>query len=132
MNTQTLIKPLENKKTELKRKRDLFLKEMDKELNLVEVSIRDAVKELTGISDNNHTWIVGDVFTTNFWSASEVCLIRRIANGYILFTRLESVRGSDTIKKDFCAAEMEVELFLKIGKTFLHHSEWHVEYRVAV
>ena len=126
------IENIENKQRELKNKRDLFIKEIDKELNLVNASIRDAVKELTGISDGKHTWIVGDVFTTRFWGVSEVCLIRRIANGYIVFTRLESIRSRDTIKKDYCAAEMEVELFLKIGKTFLHHSEWHIEYRDVV
>lgn len=132
MNTETLIKPLENKKRQLETKKKLFLTEIDNELKLVDTSIREAVKELTGISDNNHTWIVGDVFTTRFFGVSEVCLIRRITNGYIVFTRLEAIRGRDTIKKDYCAAEMEVELFLKIGKTFLHHSEWHIEYRDVV
>ena len=132
MSTETLIKPLENKKRELQGKRDLFIKEIDKELNLVDMSIRDAVKELTGITDSNHTWIVGDVFTTRFWGVCEVCLIRRIANGCVMFIRLESIRGRETIKKDYCGAELYVEEFLKIGKTFLHHSEWHFEYRDVV
>lgn len=132
MSTETLIKPLENKKRELQGKRDLFLKEIDKEIVLANEAIRDAVKDLTGISDISHTWIVGDVFTTRFWGTCEVCLIRRIANGYITFTRLESIRSRDTIKKDYCAAEMEVELFLKIEKTFLHHSKWHIEYTEEV
>ena len=132
MSTEILIKPLENKKRELQSKRELFIKEVDKELNLVDMSIRDAVKELTGISDNNHTWIVGDVFTTRFWGNCEVCLIRRISGGYISFVRLEAIRDRDTIKKDYCAAKMRVELFVKINKTFLHHSEWHIDYNEVV
>lgn len=83
---------------------------------------------MTKEATDKRTWIVGDVFTTSFWGNYEVCLIRRINEGYILFVRLESIRDRNTVKKDYCAAEMEVELFLKINKTFLHHSEWHFEY----
>lgn len=86
----------------------------------------------SNIEDKNHTWIVGDVFITRFWGVAEVCLIRNISDKYIRFNRLEAIRDLKGIKKDYCGAEMEIELFLKINKTFLHHSEWHYEYKDVV
>ena len=86
----------------------------------------------SNIEDKNHTWIVGDVFITRFWGVSEVCLIRSITDKYIRFNRLEAIRDLKGIVKDYCGAEMEIELFLKINKTFLHHSEWYLEYEDVV
>jgi len=80
------------------------------------------------MEDKYHNWVIGDVFTTTFWGVCEVCIIRNISEKYIRFNRLESMRSFKTIKKDFCAAELEIELFLKINKTFIHHSEWYHEY----
>lgn len=128
MNTNTLIAPLENKKRILVTEKNSFLKKIDNEIDLAEKDIRDAVRELTGVSDSERTWIVGDVFITNFWSVPEVCLIKSIGNGEVSFIRLESIRNSKTLKKDFCSAGVEIELFLKIWKTFIHHSEWYAKY----
>jgi hypothetical protein len=75
------------------------------------------------------TWIQGDVFTTTFWGRPEVCLITNTEEGQIFFIRLESIRGLSTIKKDYCAARMEIKLFSKMQKTFIHHSEWHYQWR---
>lgn len=86
----------------------------------------------SNIEDKNHTWIVGDVFITRFWGVAEVCLIRNISDKYIRFNRLEAIRDRKGIKKDYCGAEMEIELFLKINRTFLHHSEWYLEYEAVV
>ena len=86
----------------------------------------------SNIEDKHHNWIVGDVFITRFWGVAEVCLIRSISDKYIRFNRLEAIRDRKGIKKDYCGAEMEIELFLKINKTFLHHSEWYHEYEAVV
>lgn len=86
----------------------------------------------SNIEDKHHNWIVGDVFITRFWGVAEVCLIRSISDKYIRFNRLEAIRDRKGIKKDYCGAEMEIELFLKINRTFLHHSEWYLEYEAVV
>lgn len=77
-----------------------------------------------------HTdWKVGDVFVTNFFSIDEVCIIRKFREGYVIFNRLESIRGLSKVEEDFCSAEIEIELFNKMKKTFIHHSEWYQEYK---
>lgn len=86
----------------------------------------------SNIEDKHHNWIVGDVFITRFWGVAEVCLIRSISDKYIRFNRLEAIRDRKGIKKDYCGAEMEIELFLKINRMFLHHSEWYLEYEAVV
>jgi hypothetical protein len=42
---------------------------------------------------------------------------------------MESVRGYETFKKDYCGAGLSKEDFNRMNKTFLHHSEWHLEYK---
>lgn len=84
------------------------------------------------IQDKEKKWVVGDVFTTTFWGVLEVCLVRTISEKYIRFNRLEAIRERKGIKKDYCGAEMEIDLFLKINRTFMHHSEWYNEYKAVV
>lgn len=129
MDTSTLIKPLEDRKRDLERKRVSVIKEIDDELNVVNESILDAVKQLTGIPEKGHVWTVGDIFLTRFWGSSEVCLIRSISKGNVYFIRLESIREKATVKKDYCSAEMEIDVFIKIQKEFIHHSEWYADYK---
>ena len=80
-------------------------------------------------TDILHTWDIGDSFITDYWGASELCLIISISDRYIVFNRLESIRRKDTVEEDYCAANMEVETFLRIKKKFLHHSKWYIEYQ---
>lgn len=76
-----------------------------------------------------HEWIIGDVFLTTFWGGSEVCIIRNFNYGSVYFVRFESIRDHKTCKKDYCKSGVQIELFNKINKTFLHHSQWHSEYK---
>ncbi len=76
-------------------------------------------------------WIIGDVFTTTFWGVTEVCIVRIINNDRVAFLRMEAVRDFETLKKDYCLAGMERNLFNRIKKTFLHHSTWHSEYKIV-
>lgn len=75
-------------------------------------------------------WEIGDVFTTEFWGATEVCIVSKLTNKHIRFVRLESIRTYETLKKDYCAIEMEWQLFGLINKKFIHKSEWYLEYRL--
>jgi len=75
-------------------------------------------------------WIRGDVFTTTFWGSPEVCIIQRISSEYTFFVRLESIRKFETIKKDYCGAGLENNLFKRIQKTFIHHSTWYSDYKL--
>jgi hypothetical protein len=109
------------------RERKEFNEKIDQEIQLVEDDIKNETIKLTGISDNLHTWVVRDVFITRFWGEPEVCMISNISNGYVTFIRVESIREHKTLKKDFCGAQVEVELFLKINKDFIHHSRWYPE-----
>lgn len=74
-------------------------------------------------------WAVGDVFTTTFWGEPEVCIIQLLRGGEVYFVRLESIRMVKTIKDDYCMGVLTQDYFHKIQKTFIHHSQWHSEYR---
>ena len=80
-------------------------------------------------SNEVRIWVAGDVFTTTFWGIPEVCIIKNIFDGDVYFIRLESIRNKETLKKDWCLAGLQLEYFKKINKTFLHHSDWYIEYR---
>lgn len=86
------------------------------------------IDNVTG-NEISRKWVVGDVFVTNFWSTEEVCIIRIITDEHVQFNRLESIRGIKHVARDFCSATMELELFAKIKKRFIHHSDWYYEYK---